>query len=96
MATPKILNGKVVLQVYMLDNSYKTLLAEPTSTVHVGSLRPRITSERGDFCCCPHVIASRSDVLPYLNCARAVAAGRMPQHGREDRLFRPRGRLPVL
>jgi hypothetical protein len=35
MATPKILNGKVVLQVYMLDNSYKTLLVEPTSTVHV-------------------------------------------------------------
>ena len=31
---PKTLNGKIVLQVYMLDNSYKTLLIEPTSTVH--------------------------------------------------------------
>lgn len=32
---PRTLNGKVVLQVYMLDNSMKTLLVEPTSTVHV-------------------------------------------------------------
>lgn len=32
---PKTLNGKIVLQVYLLDNSYKTLLIEPTSTVHV-------------------------------------------------------------
>jgi hypothetical protein len=32
---PKILNGKIVLQVWLLDNSYKTLLIEPTSTVHV-------------------------------------------------------------
>jgi hypothetical protein len=39
MSTPKILNGKVVLQVYMLDNSYKTMLVEPTSTVHVRSPR---------------------------------------------------------
>jgi hypothetical protein len=36
---PRTLNGKVVLQVYMLDNSMKTLLVEPTSTVHV---RPSI------------------------------------------------------
>jgi hypothetical protein len=32
---PRTLGGKVVLQVYMLDNSYKTLLIEPTSTVNV-------------------------------------------------------------
>ena len=35
MSAPKTLNGKIVLQAYMLDNSYKTLLVEPTSTVHV-------------------------------------------------------------
>ena len=32
---PRTLNGKVVLQVYLLDNSYKTVLIEPTSTIHV-------------------------------------------------------------
>lgn len=32
-AGPRTLNGKIVLQVYLLDNSYKTLLIEPTSTV---------------------------------------------------------------
>jgi hypothetical protein len=32
---PKVLNGKIVLQVWLLDNSYKTLLIEPTATVHV-------------------------------------------------------------
>lgn len=39
MATsgPRTLNGKVVLTVYLLDNSYKTILCEPTSTVHVSS-----------------------------------------------------------
>ena len=38
MATgPRTLNGKVVLQIYMLDNSMKTMLAEPTSTVKVRS-----------------------------------------------------------
>jgi hypothetical protein len=31
---PKTLNGKIVLQVYTLDNSYKTLLIEPNSTAH--------------------------------------------------------------
>jgi hypothetical protein len=35
MAGPQTLNGKVVLRVYTLDNSMKTLLIEPTSTVHV-------------------------------------------------------------
>jgi hypothetical protein len=34
MAAPKTLDGKIVLQAYMLDNSYKTLLVEPSSTVH--------------------------------------------------------------
>lgn len=37
MSVPKTLNGKIVLQIYMLDNSYKTLLIEPTCTVHVGA-----------------------------------------------------------
>ena len=32
---PRTLNGKIVLQVYLLDNSYKTVLIEPTSTIHV-------------------------------------------------------------
>jgi galactitol-specific phosphotransferase system IIC component len=38
MATggPKLLNGKIVIQAYMLDNSYKTVLIEPHSTVQVG------------------------------------------------------------
>jgi len=35
MSGPRTLNGKIVLQVYLLDNSYKTLLIEPTSTVYV-------------------------------------------------------------
>jgi hypothetical protein len=35
MAAPKILNGKVVLQVYMLDNGWRTLLIEPNATAHV-------------------------------------------------------------
>ena len=35
MSGPKTMNGKIVLQVYMLDTSYKTLLIEPTSTAHV-------------------------------------------------------------
>lgn len=39
MSGPRTLNGKIVLQVYTLDNSYKTLLIEPTSTVHVSALR---------------------------------------------------------
>jgi len=30
---PRLLNGKVVLQVFLLDNSYKTLLIEPSATV---------------------------------------------------------------
>ena len=34
MSAPKTLDGKIVLQAYMLDNSYKTLLVEPSSTVH--------------------------------------------------------------
>lgn len=39
MSAPKTLNGKIVLQAYLLDNSYKTLLIEPTSTVHVRPTR---------------------------------------------------------
>jgi hypothetical protein len=35
MSAPKTMNGKIVLQVYLLDTSYKTLLIEPTSTAHV-------------------------------------------------------------
>jgi hypothetical protein len=38
MSGPRTLNGKIVLQVYMLDNSYKTVLIEPTACVQV---RPR-------------------------------------------------------
>lgn len=34
----KFLNGKIVLQVYLLDNSTRTLLIEPTTTVHVRRL----------------------------------------------------------
>ncbi len=34
MSAPKTLDGKIVLQAYFLDNSYKTLLVEPSSTVH--------------------------------------------------------------
>lgn len=35
MSGPRTLNGKIVLQVYMLDNSYKTVLIEPTACVQV-------------------------------------------------------------
>lgn len=55
MSGPRTLNGKIVLQVYTLDNSYKTLLIEPTSTVHVCS------SERSiDWCCGGYVRIRRS------------------------------------
>ena len=30
---PRSLNGQIVVQIYQLDNSYKTLLIDPTSTV---------------------------------------------------------------
>ena len=35
MSGPKTMNGKIVLQAYLLDTSYKALLIEPTSTAHV-------------------------------------------------------------
>ncbi len=34
MSAPQTLDGKIVLKAYFLDNSYKTLLVEPSSTVH--------------------------------------------------------------
>jgi hypothetical protein len=34
MSAPKTLDGKIVLQAHLLDNSYKTVLVEPSSTVH--------------------------------------------------------------
>jgi hypothetical protein len=37
MNVPKMMSGKVVLQCFMLDNSYKTLLIEPTATVLVSA-----------------------------------------------------------
>ncbi len=45
MSGPRTLNGKIVLQVYMLDNSYKTVLIEPTACVQV---RPQAARAR---CC---------------------------------------------
>ncbi len=37
MATIKMVSGKIVCEVYLLDNSMKTLLIEPTTTVQVRS-----------------------------------------------------------
>jgi hypothetical protein len=40
MSFQKYVSGKPVVQVYLLDNSFRQLLVEPTSTVHVSRIDP--------------------------------------------------------
>jgi hypothetical protein len=80
---PKTLNGKIVLQVYMLDNSYKTLLIEPNATAHVS--RALLVGPRSPcFSNPPRATLARARAR---DASLPVPAGRVPHDGREDRLL---------
>jgi len=54
MSFQKYVSGKPVVQVYLLDNSFRQLLIEPSSTVHVRRRRRRLFSPaRAGLQACP-------------------------------------------